>query len=1253
MKKRILVTLCLLFAFFLFGKTKNFNVDEEIHKQFNYLVTYNQKHENKWYVIFVGEEENYLKNLLQKIGEQTPVDNQEAVELNKKLNEVNKQLIHKPKIYYGLANKDKAIPVPFFPFKQGQDVAKSSATPDEILAYYHNKNEKVPLYSFFKEGEYEDGISNIKQNTEKIIPPNTAAIILVQYYYAFIKNSQEIQWWSHSANKVVNYNEPIDYDKVTTLINNKNDRIYGWLAYLNGDSILEDFNKNEFLANAFSDNNCTNDEIDNTTHYIKENLTHFDEETIGNIIHSKCFIKALKKLDDQNKTTYFFNLVDYEIDLNKKDPSTNQFSSDGIEVLLLSLMNTINTPQPFFNTLFEDEKRAPFLFSAFKDNLIDIHNTKDYFTQFSEGLMKLYLLDENLIEERPKIVEALLQADPKQWQDIDHITSYFASVNIKNNEKQHFYNYLTRNQDNRANYERIAKYLYDLTDVSDTEPLDLFIDSFTNLINDLSIPIDFRLDIVQKYMDENHDDYFNSVSERLLVGILQNIQEEDFSDVYQFLKKEGDFENFKTIVNGTLSGNEKLKTFVDITAHSIAKFGTVNDRITLIDYVIEQGDDNFTYNDSEVILSRMFGNTTSKYSNDFNFSDAKALEEALKETLNNTPYYRFLQVAKILEDPIFATNTSNEHWAFFVQNIAEMHKKANEDITHNAPENLKPYLITTDFDYINSKKSDLKDYIIPHFKQTPFIPIARAAMLFGDDYKLESTIEANKVKINLSVNGVKLIDNQLMDPFEKVYLQNVEDFKIGGTSFKKGELYVVPAMYVAYMDMAIDDEQNGVAAEVTAEVVITAAVTVGTLGTGTTPLIVALQSTKGAVVVFEVALSAANITNTIYSDEIKETLGSEVGTTLDIVNAVWTIANLPQAVKGVFEITQKTGKVLRSGTTEFSNYLSKLSKTDIVRINFTQFKTQLAQLNTTQYKQLQENIVNNLVKLQYKANQTDKVKEMYKSFLTMLESTYVNKLNAEQWKKFEADFGQSPLLAKFVDNEGLIDSWKILFKDGDATSELVRRNPENLEKLSKFVSETGMEESKLISSFGNTKNPQKWIDMKIPESELDAVYDSFKNSPPAKFEAWTPEHKAQRWQNHKTGNPDTEYKNWSNRYDGNIDKAIAANRGVDNYYSGLTGNVVREKSFPDISINTSDGVQTFTRRLDIVDEDAFKGIEFKEYSSGKVYRSPDIKREYALDGKLLQDDLLDEIEWIFKKCEPSAPLRTDLETLGIKITLLP
>jgi hypothetical protein len=252
--------------------------------------------------------------------------------------------------------------------------------------------------------------------------------------------------------------------------------------------------------------------------------------------------------------------------------------------------------------------------------------------------------------------------------------------------------------------------------------------------------------------------------------------------------------------------------------------------------------------------------------------------------------------------------------------------------------------------------------------------------------------------------------------------------------------------------------------------------------------------------------------------------------------------------------------------------------------------------------------------------------------------------------RFILDFIDSPSkLSRFAKESGLVEAWGVV-KDGSTE---LRSNINNLEKLREFITETGMGKSKLIKSFKNTKNPHRWLDMKIPESKLDEIYNDFNNSPPTILEAWSPEHKAQRWANHKIGKPDANYNNWSNQYDGNIDKVASANRGVDRYFSGLRGNVVREKSFPSISINTSDGVKSFTRRLDIVDEDTFKGIEFKEYSSGKVYRSADIRREYALDGKLLKDDLLDEIEWIFKGCEPSSPLRIDLEFLGIKVILIP
>ncbi|WP_320002408.1 hypothetical protein [Shiella aurantiaca] len=242
---------------------------------------------------------------------------------------------------------------------------------------------------------------------------------------------------------------------------------------------------------------------------------------------------------------------------------------------------------------------------------------------------------------------------------------------------------------------------------------------------------------------------------------------------------------------------------------------------------------------------------------------------------------------------------------------------------------------------------------------------------------------------------------------------------------------------------------------------------------------------------------------------------------------------------------------------------------------------------------------------------------------------------------FYTDLG-TPAFAEAIKGDvGLVDSWSVV-KDGP---ELLRRNPENLEKLSKFIKETGMEESKLISSFGNTKNPQKWIDMKIPEADLDNIYNGFKNDPPFDLDPWTPQHKAERWAQYKLekGSDGLDYKSWSNVYDGNIDKAISATRGVDDYFSSL--------GWGKKEVTISDFADGSKRRLDIADEARSKGVEFKEYSGGKVYASEMIRKEVELDGILVNDRFW-EMEWIFKNCEPSAPLRKLLDDAGISVKLV-
>jgi len=79
---------------------------------------------------------------------------------------------------------------------------------------------------------------------------------------------------------------------------------------------------------------------------------------------------------------------------------------------------------------------------------------------------------------------------------------------------------------------------------------------------------------------------------------------------------------------------------------------------------------------------------------------------------------------------------------------------------------------------------------------------------------------------------------------------------------------------------------------------------------------------------------------------------------------------------------------------------------------------------------------------------------------------------------------------------------------------------------------------------------------------------------------------------------------------------------------------------------------TYTRRMDICDKIAKKGVEVKSYETGKVYATQDIKGELNADKYLVDNDFW-QIEWVFKGCEPSQPLRTLLEQAGITIKLVP
>ena len=148
-------------------------------------------------------------------------------------------------------------------------------------------------------------------------------------------------------------------------------------------------------------------------------------------------------------------------------------------------------------------------------------------------------------------------------------------------------------------------------------------------------------------------------------------------------------------------------------------------------------------------------------------------------------------------------------------------------------------------------------------------------------------------------------------------------------------------------------------------------------------------------------------------------------------------------------------------------------------------------------------------------------------FLGAIQSSYALEIDV---------LGVEKVVEKSAVGEGRVKAWDIV-KD---LPQGIKLNTTNLEKLSRYIEVEGVDIAKLKSSLGNTADAQKWIDLKLPKSDLDDIYNLIKNDPPYTHPRWTPQHKAQRWKNYETGcangqNACLDFESWSNGFDGKID----------------------------------------------------------------------------------------------------------------------
>jgi hypothetical protein len=219
-----------------------------------------------------------------------------------------------------------------------------------------------------------------------------------------------------------------------------------------------------------------------------------------------------------------------------------------------------------------------------------------------------------------------------------------------------------------------------------------------------------------------------------------------------------------------------------------------------------------------------------------------------------------------------------------------------------------------------------------------------------------------------------------------------------------------------------------------------------------------------------------------------------------------------------------------------------------------------------------------------------------------------------------------------------------------------------LERLANLVKTDGFDWAKLKSSFDNAVlkgNEKKWIELKIPQADLEKTFQGALDDLPGEFPPYTPEHKAQRWEQKKAEKAEkgeilesNAYETWSNRYDGGIDRVATSNKGLDDYYISQGWRnppYMKQYAWTDNigPINTPRGEISGGRRFDIFNKDTGHAIEFKEYSEGIVYKTADIEAEAYKDAWLVSNGKISSAKWIFKDCEPSGPLKALLMELNL------
>lgn len=452
-------------------------IDKGITNQLGFLINYNKENSQNWYVYIVGEDQldfnlfadpTYVENQLDlnDIGlSNTPLD---ILKLNKKLIEVNKLLLSQelPIIYYGVANRTKAIPTPFFP-NEGKFNASTTDSNNDLLRFYFHENfsfnqksksieeayNSVSTFLYEKESKQESLLAKTLAKASE-----NGAVALSSYYLALIKDAKKSEggkvkllWWSFNdhAHSDTYFNEnSIDMNVIKKHIESLSNagvdknyvRINAWYNYLTGSDVPESEFLSDMLKDYLNNPKCANLSIVEADQLKSDFIAKITDENKDDII---AFLEQL--------CPAIVLEVDYQYIIKAIKLIASERINEKGEITVLALMYGIKEKDygSFFNDLKAEENALLNQLLVQMDDASLNPFDKNHYSSFIGQLLYMGYQNngEYLKKERIALLEAILnykyEIDDLNKQSIEEVLAKVLSFNLSPDESA-FENYLVK-----------------------------------------------------------------------------------------------------------------------------------------------------------------------------------------------------------------------------------------------------------------------------------------------------------------------------------------------------------------------------------------------------------------------------------------------------------------------------------------------------------------------------------------------------------------------------------------------------------------------------------------------------------------------------------------------------------------------------------------------------------------------------------------------------------------------------------------